>query len=230
MATNNSSANIATTLSNSSTLNTTNSSPSLTLNAPIVQKPWISEKFASLLSPSDADIATPIVESLLPQPVPFSFHPFKFFQFPFHIVVKSFILYFKYNLSLRAVTNSMHVPVSHVTTYHWIIRLSSFLHLLIPVNVFKVHVDETVIPFKARRYYVWFVVDSQSHLIFAWHVSKYRDASNVKILLSKLTSPPNILVTDHMPVYTTAVNMFFNNLDIYKLVWGKSCRKSILLL
>jgi len=93
---------------------------------------------------------------------------------------------------------------------------------LIPVDTFKVHVDETVILFKARRYYIWFVVDSQSHLILAWHVSRYKDASNVKILLSKLTSLPNTLVTDHMPAYSAVVNMFFNNLEHLQVGLGKN--------
>ncbi|MCD6257334.1 DDE-type integrase/transposase/recombinase, partial [Candidatus Aerophobetes bacterium] len=153
------------------------------------------------------------VPLFLPQPVPFSIHPFKFFRFPILIVIQAFILYFKYNLSFRAIANALSIPVSHVTIYHWIIRLSSSLNPLIPINLFKVHADETIILFKARRYYVWFVVDSESHLILAWHVSRYRDVSNVKILLSKLKSSPDILVTDHMPSYSACVDMFFKDIE-----------------
>lgn len=90
----------------------------------------------------------------LPQPVTFTIQPFKFFRFPIYIVLKAFILYFKYNLSLRAIKASLNINVSHVAIYKWIIKLSSIVLLFKFENVFKIHGDETVIVFQNRKYYV----------------------------------------------------------------------------
>ncbi|WP_290852192.1 DDE-type integrase/transposase/recombinase [Fervidobacterium sp.] len=57
----------------------------------------------------------------------------------------------------------------------WILKLSSFISILAAENVFKVHGDETVVLFKSKKYYVWFLVDHKTNLIVAQHASKYRD-------------------------------------------------------
>ncbi|WP_434475152.1 hypothetical protein QO059_07515 [Fervidobacterium islandicum] len=49
--------------------------------------------------------------------------------------------------------------VSHVAIYKWILKLSSFFSILVFDNVFKVNGDETLIVFKSKKYYVWFLVE-----------------------------------------------------------------------
>jgi len=52
-------------------------------------------------------------------------------------------------------------------------------------NVFSVHADETVLVSKNKsiKYYVWLLIIHETNLI--WHVSKYRDLGQVKVLLEK---------------------------------------------
>ena len=87
----------------------------------------------------------------LPQPVLLAFDSFKFFRFPIFIVLKAFVLYFKANLSLRSLRDSLNIKVSHVAIYKWILKLFS---LLVPELVFRVHGIETVVVFKSQKYYV----------------------------------------------------------------------------
>ncbi|WP_427854517.1 IS1/IS1595 family N-terminal zinc-binding domain-containing protein [Fervidobacterium islandicum] len=49
----------------------------------------------------------------LPQPVLLPLDSFKFFRFPIFIVLKAFVLYFKANLSLRSLRDSLNINVSH---------------------------------------------------------------------------------------------------------------------
>lgn len=51
-------------------------------------------------------------------------------------------------------------------------------------------------------------------------MSRYRDASNVKILLSKLHKPPSVLVTNHMPAYNAAVELFFPQIELLQVGLG----------
>ena len=138
----------------------------------------------------------------------------------------AFVLYFKYNLSFRAVAKALPVKVSHVTVYNWIIRLSSFFNSSYFSNdyfdLIKAHADESIVSFKKKRFFVWFLVDSSSKFILSWHFSKHRDMSNVKILISKLNKPPNILVTDHMPAYSVAVDLFFKSIKHEQVSLGKN--------
>jgi transposase-like protein len=89
--------------------------------------------------------------------------------------------------------------------------------LFVPENVFKVHGDETVVVFKSRKYYVWFLVEHDTNLIVAWHVSRYRDMSQVRILLNKFFSRYSNgsveFISDGLGAYDTAVNLFFKNIN-----------------
>ena len=154
----------------------------------------------------------------LPYPLSLPLEPFKYFRFPIYIVLKAFVLYFKFNMSYRALKNSLNIDVSHVTIYKWIVRLSFFFSIFIPENVFKVHGDETVVVFKNRKYYVWFLVDHDTNLILSWHVSRYRDMSQVRILLNKFFSCYSNdcaveFITDGLGAYDAAVNLLFKNID-----------------
>ncbi|AMW31947.2 DDE-type integrase/transposase/recombinase [Fervidobacterium islandicum] len=150
----------------------------------------------------------------LPQFVPLPFDSFKFFRFPIFIVLKAFVLYFK-AVSLRSIRDSLNIKVSHVAIYKWILKLSCFFSILVPVDAFKVHGDETVVLFKSKKYYVWFLVEHDSNLIVAWHVSKYRDMGQVKILLEKFfgNNERTIeLITDGLGAYG-AVKILYKNIN-----------------
>jgi putative transposase len=69
--------------------------------------------------------------------------------------------------------------------------------------------------FKEQKYYVWLLVDHETNFILCWHVSKYRDMGQVKVLLEKFfgnSKPKNIeLITDGLGAYESAVKININH-------------------
>jgi transposase-like protein len=121
----------------------------------------------------------------------------------------------------------LNINVSHVAIYKWIIKLSSVISLFEFENVFKVHGDETVIVFRDKKYYVWLLVEHGTNLIVAWHVSRYRDMSQVKILLDKYFSQRKQntqieLITDGLKAYEIAVKLNFDNVEHREVRLGKN--------
>jgi len=113
------------------------------------------------------------------------------------------------------VPSETHSISKYLMSLFWILKLSSFFSILVPENVFKVHGDETVVLFKSKKYYVWFLVEHNSNLIVAWHVSKYRDMGQVKILLEKFfgNNEREIeLITDGLGAYG-AVKILYKNIN-----------------
>ncbi|ANE40874.1 transposase [Fervidobacterium ngatamarikiense] len=165
-----------------------------------------------------------------PEPVTFIPENFKYFRFPLFFVLKAFVLYMKHNMSYRSLAHSLNIKVSHVTIYKWVIKLCTLFSVLFPTftieNVFSVHADETVLVFKEQKYYVWLLVDHETNLILCWHVSKYRDMGQVKVLLEKFfgnSKPRNIeLITDGLGAYESAVKLLFRNINHVVVPLGKN--------
>ena len=93
-------------------------------------------------------------------------------------------------------------------------------------NVFRVHADETVAVLKDQKYYVWLLVDHDTNLILCWHVSKYRDMGQVKVLLEKFLGnfkDKSIeLITDGLGAYESAVKILFKNINHVSVSLGKN--------
>jgi len=103
-----------------------------------------------------------------------------------------------------------------VAIYKWVIKFSSILFNL--DSSYSLSADETVILFKQRKYYVWFLVDWKSKKIIAWHFSKYRDLSNALKLFNKIKSHPSLITTDGLPLYPYAVEELFGK-NIHERVY-----------
>ncbi len=113
----------------------------------------------------------------------------------------------------------MALSIFHVVIYKWVIKFSSILFNL--DSSYSLSADETVILFKQRKYYVWFLVDWKSKKIVAWHFSKYRDLSNALKLFNKIKSHPSLITTDGLPLYPYAVEELFSKrtfINVYILV------------
>ena len=166
----------------------------------------------------------------LPKPVSFVSDYFKYFRFPIFIVLKAFVLYMKRNMSYRTVADSLNIKVSHVSIYKWVIKLCTLFSVLSPTfdieNVFRVHADETIVVFKDQKYYVWLLVDHDTNYILCWHVSKYRDMGQVKVLLEKFLGnckDKSIeLITDGLGAYESAVKILFKNINHVVVSLGKN--------
>jgi len=48
------------------------------------------------------------------------------------------------------------------------------------------HVDETVVKIAAKKYYLWFVIDSETRFILGFHLSPYRDSRQAFVLLNSV--------------------------------------------
>ncbi len=96
-------------------------------------------------------------------------------------------------------------------------------------NVFRVHADETIVIFKDQKYYVWLLVDHDTNYILCWHVSKYRDMGQVKVLLEKFLGnckDKSIeLITDGLGAYESAL-ILFKNINHVVVSLGKNMCES----
>jgi transposase-like protein/predicted RNA-binding Zn-ribbon protein involved in translation (DUF1610 family) len=148
-------------------------------------------------------------------PQDMNFVPSHFFRFKVHpsLIALVLFLYLKRNLSYRAIRDALPCKVSHVAIYKWVVKFSSFFFNL--DSAYSLSADETVLLFKQRRYYLWFLVDWNSKKIVAWHFSRYRDFSNALKLFKKLKSHPSLITTDGLPSYPHAIEELFGK-DVHK--------------
>jgi transposase-like protein len=86
-------------------------------------------------------------------------------------------------------------------------------------------VDETIVVFKDQKYYVWLLVDHDTNLILCWHVSKYRDMDQVKVLLEKFLGNCKDkgieLITKQLGVYESA-QVLLKNVNHVVVSLGKN--------
>ncbi|MDI3498228.1 IS6 family transposase [Archaeoglobus sp.] len=141
------------------------------------------------------------------------------------VVAAALDLYFK-GLSLRQISQHLKhafgVEVSHVTVRNWVKKyvmlVDSFLSdLKLPTSE-RWHADETVVKVEDRHMLIWTLIDSETRMIIATNVSKYRGVEEALNLLKKgreiVHSPPDEIVTDGLKSYRKAVEELFEGRDI----------------
>jgi len=126
-----------------------------------------------------------------------------------YFVFLAIYLYFKRNLSFRAIADALPTRVSHVSIYKWVIKFGSLL--LTFCSASSLSADESIILFKDRKYYIWLLVDWNTLKIVAWHFSRYRDYSNAIKLLKQIKEHPQVITTDGLPVYKQAIEELFGS-------------------
>ena len=141
-----------------------------------------------------------------PEPIAPSLSSFSCRTHPYFVFLAIF-LYFKRNMSFRAITDALPINISHVSIYKWVIKFGSLPFSF--CSAFLLSADETVILFKDRKYYIWFLVDWNTLKIVAWHFSRYRDYSNAIKLLKQIKQHPNTITTDGLPVYKQVIEELF---------------------
>jgi len=128
-------------------------------------------------------------------------------------------LYFK-GLSLRQIShhlkNTTGIAVSHITIRNWVKKyvkmIDSFLTNLKLPNSERWHADETVVRVEDRHILIWTLLDSESRMILATYISKYRGVDEALNLLKKgkevVGKSPDEIVTDGLKSYGKAVSVF----------------------
>ena len=109
------------------------------------------------------------------------------------------------------------IKLSHVTVSKWCVKFApifnslslSFLPLM-NFNSDEWHVDETVVKIRGKKYWLWFVIDSETRFVLGFYLSDRSSISAHTIMdRVKRLGQPQSIVTDELPAYVQAVKKFF---------------------
>ncbi len=120
---------------------------------------------------------------------------FKRMRFNLHIILTALNLYFICNSSTRQASTfllqTQNTKVSHVTISKWVKKFTPMFEVIknrfipsINFNSDEWHADETVIKISGKRYYIWFVVDSETRFVVAFHLSPFRNHTQAYTLFN----------------------------------------------
>lgn len=151
---------------------------------------------------------------------------FKRMRYPIHIIITALSMFYLGKNSFRNIASILqlvfNVKVSHTTISNW---CKSFAPLfdnirleLIPTldfNSDEWHVDETVVKIKGIKYYIWFVIDSETRFVIGYHLSPHRDSPQAFSLLqsSKELGQPQAIVSDRYSAYKVPVKSIFDGVN-----------------
>jgi transposase-like protein len=141
------------------------------------------------------------------------------------VITVALDLYFK-NVSLRRIQDHLKqihgVNVTHVTILNWVRRYSVILKKYTDKmrvnNSDTIHADEMMIKVKGKWVWFWDVMDKETKYILSNHLSKSRYTRDAKELFfeskQKMSSKPEILVTDGLNAYQGAYRKAFYSITL----------------
>lgn len=151
-------------------------------------------------------------------------------RFKLHTILTALNLYFVCNSSTRQISafllQTQNLSVSHVTISKWVRKFAPMFEVIkerfmpsVDLNSDEWHADETVVKISGIRYYIWFIVDSETRFVIAFHLSPYRDHTQAFSLFNKARDfgNPKSVVTDRLGSYNVAAGKVFNNSDHIKV-------------
>ncbi len=65
-------------------------------------------------------------------------------------------------------------------------NLSLELIPMLDFNSDEWHADETVVKISGQKYYIWFIIDSETRFVLGFHLSPYRNSEQVLLCLTLL--------------------------------------------
>ena len=149
---------------------------------------------------------------------------FKRMRFPLHVIITALNLFYLCNTSTRKISQFLFINngirVSHVTIASWAKKfaplfhsIAAKLHCSINLNSDEWHADETVVKINGKKYYIWFVIDSETRFIISFHLSPYTSSSQAFTLFcnARKYGTPACIVTDRYWSYNVAVKAVFPN-------------------
>ncbi len=149
---------------------------------------------------------------------------FKRMRYSPHIIISALNLYFLCQASTRQVSKylftTFKIKVSHVSIWAWITKFSplfkAILEKIFPslnLTSDEWHADETVIKISGQKYYIWFIMDSETRFVIDYHLTPYRGHSQAYTLFSQAVKRGNTstIVTDRLASYNEAAIRFFTN-------------------
>ena len=155
---------------------------------------------------------------------------FKRLRFPLFVVMQALMLFYVCNSPARKISRflllAFNIKVSHVTICKWIkcfapiFQQKAFSYVSnLDFNSDEWHIDETVVKINGVKYWIWFVIDSETRFIVSFHISKERSEENAAIALfnSSKYGKPSSIVSDRLPGYNISVKTVFPDLKHIKV-------------
>jgi transposase-like protein len=143
---------------------------------------------------------------------------FQRMRHPAHIILTVIAMFYIGTTSFRKIALILrltyNVKISHQTVSDWCKKFAPYwqnigLDLVssLDFNSDEWHADETVVKINGIKYWVWFIVDSETRFVLGYHLSPHRDAAQAFSLLSSVKDlgKPNMAVTDRLASYNLAV-------------------------
>ena len=112
---------------------------------------------------------------------------FKRMRHSLHLVITALTLFYIGGTSFRKITTMLeilyNIKVSHVTISDWRKKFAPIFYskmlTLMPLMNFdsdEWHADETVVKILGKKYYIWFIIDSETRFVLGFHLSPHRDS------------------------------------------------------
>lgn len=149
---------------------------------------------------------------------------FKHMRYPVGIVVTALSMFYLGKNSFRNISlilkTAFDVTVSHTTISNWCTKFAPLfdnirLELLpcLDLNSDEWHADETVVKVNGVKHYLWFVVDSETRFVVAFHLSPHRDSPQAFFLFNEAAEhgQPTAIVSDRYAAYKVAVKSVFGS-------------------
>ena len=143
---------------------------------------------------------------------------FKRMRHPVSLVVTVLSMFYLGKNSFRNISlilrTAFNVKISHTTVANWCTRFAPLfdnyrlkLLPLLDFNSDEWHADETVIKINGTKHYLWFVIDSETRFIIAYHLSPSRDSPHAFTAINAASElgNPNSIVTDRYSAYNVPV-------------------------
>ena len=172
----------------------------------------------SLFVPKATAISSPSMSSL------FGKSDFKRMRFPVHTIVTALSMFYLGKNSFRNIALILktvnNINVSHTSISNWCRQFAPLFHNLslelVPMldfNSDEWHADETVVKINGIKYYIWFIIDSESRFVLGFHLSPHRDSPQAFSLFDsvKVIGKPAAIVSDRYSAYKVPVKAVFDN-------------------
>lgn len=147
---------------------------------------------------------------------------FKRMRHSIHLVITALTLFYIGGTSFRKISTMLgilyNIKVSHVTVSDWCKKFAPIFHskmlALMPTMNFNSdewHADETVVKILGKKYYIWFILDSETRFVLGFHLSPHRDSPQAFSLFNsvKQYGKPNAIVTDRYSAYKVPTKSIF---------------------
>lgn len=147
---------------------------------------------------------------------------FKYMRHSVQHVITALTMFYIGGTSFRKIALMLemlyNIKISHVTVSAWCKKFAPIFHTkmitLIPAMDFNSdewHADETVVKISGKKYYIWFIIDSETRFILGFHLSPHRDAAQAFTLFNDVQQhgTPNAIVTDRYAAYEVPTKAVF---------------------